>query len=191
MNRFLLVCLCFCLTSCSSFGFDSPDMSMSKFFRIFGIKQSPKNISEFDKADRILVLKEERWLKLLDSNGEVIRSYKIALGANPVGKKRFEGDNKTPEGIYHVANKNPYSRYHLSLLVSYPNKKDRKYAKKYGKSPGGEIMIHGLENKSGLKGYFKHLMNDNWTAGCIAVDDKEMDEIWRLVDTGTKIEIRP
>lgn len=191
MNRLLVACLCFSLSSCAAFGFDSPDFSLGKFFKLFGVEPARKKIYPDTRAKKILVLKEDRWLKLIDENNEVMRSYKIAIGVDPVGKKRFEGDNKTPEGKYFIANKNPYSRYHLSLLVSYPNDEDRAYAAKFGKSAGGEIMVHGLENKSGLKGYLKHLMNDKWTAGCIAVDNKEMEEIWKLVDVGTPIEIRP
>lgn len=187
----LIVLLCFSLSCCGGFAFDSPDTDLSSFFSFLTGKKPYKRISDRTKASKILVLKEDRWLKLLDENGETIKSYKIALGKEPVGRKRFEGDNKTPEGLYYINNKNPYSRYYLSLQVSYPNAADRAYAARFGKSAGGEIMIHGIENGTGIKGYLKHIMNDKWTAGCIAVKNKQMDEIWKLVDVGTPIEIRP
>lgn len=110
---------------------------------------------------------------------------KIALGKQPVGHKHFEGDNKTPEGVYFINGKNQYSAYHKNLGISYPNKKDVAYAKKKGKSAGGLIKIHGLPNGRGKIGKL-HLLND-WTAGCIALTDKEIDEIYAATKVGVKI----
>jgi murein L,D-transpeptidase YafK len=123
------------------------------------------------------------------SKGEVIKTYQIALGGNPVGPKERRGDNKTPEGTYIIESRNGQSGYHLSLRISYPNQKDRQRAKELGVSPGGDIMIHGIKNGfawvDGL-----HTAID-WTEGCIAVTNKEMEEIARLVPNGTPVEIRP
>ncbi len=141
-----------------------------------------------EPADRVLVEKQGRRLTLL-SKGEVIKSYKIALGKNPVGPKERLGDNKTPEGIYVIDSRNGKSAYHLSLHISYPNEQDRKRAKKLGVSPGGDIMIHGLKN--GFSWVGASHVDVDWTNGCIAVTDQEMEEIYRLVPNGTVIEIRP
>lgn len=142
-----------------------------------------------EPADKILVQKSERKLYLL-KNGEVLRSYHIGLGPNPVGHKTQEGDGKTPEGKYKINGRNPKSAYHLSLRVSYPNAEDKANAAKRGVSPGGDIMIHGLPNAlSKLRA--EKLLKKGWTAGCIAVSDKEIEEIWRMVPNGTEIEITP
>ncbi len=139
-------------------------------------------------ADRVLVEKKARRLTLL-SKGEVIKTYKIALGGNPVGPKERQGDNKTPEGIYAIESRNRASDYHLSLRISYPNETDKKRAKKLGVSPGGDIMIHGIKNGFSWAGALHAQVN--WTQGCIAVTDQEMEEIERLVPNGTLVEIRP
>lgn len=139
-------------------------------------------------ADKILIEKKERRLTLL-SKGKELQTYKIALGGNPVGPKERYGDNKTPEGIYVIDSRNRDSRYHLSLHISYPNEKDKKRAKQLGVSPGGDIMIHGIKNGFSWAG---DLHSDvDWTKGCIAVTDKEIDEIDKLVPNGTIVEIRP
>ena len=141
-----------------------------------------------EPADKVLVEKKERRLMLF-SKGEVIKSYKIALGGNPVGPKVMQGDNKTPEGIYTIDSRNSNSEYHLSLHISYPNEKDKMRAKELGVSPGGDIMIHGIKN--GLAWVGASHAKFDWTKGCIAVTDQEMQEIYRLVPNGTVIEIRP
>jgi murein L,D-transpeptidase YafK len=139
-------------------------------------------------ADKILIEKKERLLMLL-SRGKVLKTYKIALGGNPSGPKERQGDNKTPEGTYVIDSRNKGSRYHMSLHISYPNEKDKKRAKELGVSPGGDIMIHGLKNS------FSWLGDDHtevdWTKGCIAVTDAEIEEIYKLVPKGTIVEIRP
>jgi murein L,D-transpeptidase YafK len=159
---------------------------------LFGAVVSPLHGSEKPapdlKADRILVLKSKRELQLLH-NGTVIKSYRVSLGGTPVGRKERQGDHKTPEGTYTIVGRNPKSQYHRSLRVSYPNEEDRARAARRGVSPGGDIMIHGLPNGYGWVGR-GHLAKD-WTDGCIAVTDQEIEEIWTLVADGTAVEIRP
>ncbi|MDD2541185.1 MAG: L,D-transpeptidase family protein [Desulfuromonadaceae bacterium] len=139
-------------------------------------------------ADKILIEKKERRLSLI-SKGKVLKTYKIALGGNPNSPKERQGDNKTPEGTYIIDSRNRDSGYHLSLHISYPNEKDKKRAKQLGVSPGGDIMIHGLKNGFSWVGDL-HTEVD-WTKGCIAVTDEEIEEIDQLVPNGTIVEIRP
>jgi L,D-peptidoglycan transpeptidase YkuD (ErfK/YbiS/YcfS/YnhG family) len=141
-----------------------------------------------EPADKILIEKKERRLTLL-SKGEVIKTYKIALGGDPTGPKEKQGDTKTPEGIYLIDSRNRVSGYHRSLHISYPNEKDKMRAKELGVSPGGDIMIHGIKN--GLTWVGTSHAEVDWTKGCIAVSDEEMDEIYKLVPNGTIVEIRP
>lgn len=139
-------------------------------------------------ADKILVEKNLRRMTLL-AGGQVIRTYRIALGGNPEGPKEKQGDKKTPEGIYYIKGRNKNSRFYLSLHISYPNEEDIRRAKKMGVSPGGNIMIHGLKNDFSWMGA-AHTQND-WTEGCIAVTNEEIEEIEKLVPNGTPVEIRP
>ncbi len=147
-----------------------------------------KPSSEKPKISKVLVLKSERKLMLMSGDGAV-RTYKIALGRNPVGPKTYSGDHRTPEGLYTIDSRNAASQYHRSLHVSYPNAADRERARKLGRNPGGDIFIHGLPNGQGWIGK-AHTITD-WTLGCIAVTDEEIEEIWRLVPNGTPVEIRP
>jgi len=139
-------------------------------------------------ADRVVVLKRERTLQLLN-RGKVIRSYKVALGADPIGPKTRQGDHKTPEGIYVLDSRNVHSQFHKAIHISYPNARDRAAARRQGVSPGGDVFVHGLPNGYGWVGAF-HRLKD-WTDGCIAVTNGEIDEIWQAVPDGTPIEIRP
>lgn len=139
-------------------------------------------------ADKVLIEKQARRLTLL-SKGQEIRTYKIALGRKPEGVKEQEGDNKTPEGTYVVDSRNRKSGYHLSLHISYPNDNDKKRAKELGVPPGGDIMIHGMKNGFGWLGRLNTWFD--WTKGCIAVTDTEIEEIEQLVPNGTVVEIRP
>jgi murein L,D-transpeptidase YafK len=148
--------------------------------KVFALRTEP--------ADKVLIEKQARRLTLL-TKGEVIKTYKIALGGNPVGPKEMQGDNKTPEGTYVIDYRNGNSDYHLSLRISYPNAEDRERARKRGVSPGGDIMIHGLKNGFAPLGA-SHAAFD-WTEGCIAVTNQEMEEIYRFVPVGTVVEIRP
>jgi murein L,D-transpeptidase YafK len=121
--------------------------------------------------------------------GKVLRSYKVALGQGGLAPKEREGDGRTPEGHYEIDTKNAHSAYHKALHVSYPNAADRKRAGELGVPPGGAIMIHGLPNGKGWLGA-RHRLYD-WTLGCVAVTDQEIDQIWALVPAGTPVEIRP
>ena len=132
--------------------------------------------------------KAEREL-LLVAGGETLKRYHIALGGHPRGHKTQEGDRRTPEGVYRIAGRNPRSAYHLSLRISYPNEDDRIQTVHRGVSPGGDIMIHGLPNGFGWIGRLHRWVD--WTAGCIAVTDSEIEEIWRSVPDGTPVEIKP
>lgn len=142
-----------------------------------------------ENVDRIVVSKERRWLYLLQ-NDVVIKAYRIALGASPMGPKRFAGDHKTPEGVYVIDGKNASSGYHKALHVSYPNADDVAYARARGRSPGGSIMIHGFPNDPrAARSVRETHPTFNWTAGCVAVTNAEIDEIFELVERGTTIEI--
>jgi murein L,D-transpeptidase YafK len=140
------------------------------------------------RVDRIVVNKSRREMLLL-SGESVLRSYRIALGREPLGPKRREGDGRTPEGSYIIDRRNPKSAYHLALHISYPDEVDRERARQSGYEPGGDIMIHGLPNGRGHIGK-THLETD-WTQGCIAVTDDEIEEIWELVAEGTPIRLDP
>ena len=140
-----------------------------------------------EKADFVLIDKSERKLWLYQ-RGKVIRSYSgLQLGDAPVGHKRFQGDERTPEGRYTITYGNEQSSYYLSLFIDYPNAADRAYAKARGRSPGGLIFIHGQPN--GLP-YDARIPGD-WTDGCIALSNAEIAELWSLVPDNTPIEIRP
>jgi murein L,D-transpeptidase YafK len=139
-------------------------------------------------ADRILVEKSARRLTLF-GNGRALKSYSVALGRAPEGAKEFEGDQRTPEGIYSIDFHKPDSDYHLALHVSYPEQHDIDRALAQGLSAGSDIMIHGLPNGRGWPGRF-HRRSD-WTAGCVAVANFEIEEIYRAVPDGTPIELRP
>jgi murein L,D-transpeptidase YafK len=138
--------------------------------------------------DRIVVNKSARKLCVL-ANGKTLKSYRVALGRNPVAAKEQEGDNKTPEGIYSVDGRNPQSNFHLALHISYPSDQDKARAAERGVNAGFDIMIHGIQNGRGWIGAF-HRLHD-WTAGCIAVTDEEIEELWRVTPEGTTVEIRP
>ena len=140
------------------------------------------------RADRVLVLKKERILQLL-SQGKVVRTYKIALGGDPVGPKTRQGDHKTPEGIYALDSRNSRSQFYKSIHISYPSPRDRAAARIKGLSAGGDVFVHGLPKGYGWVGS-SHRLKD-WTDGCIAVTNEEIDEIWAAVPDGTPIEIRP
>ena len=139
-------------------------------------------------VDHVVVYKS-KGLMQLKRDGRVVKSYKVVFGDNPKGHKIRQGDERTPEGRYTLDWKNPHSRFYRSIHVSYPNARDRARAAKLGVNPGGDIMIHGI--KPEWKGMEKYLSRMNWTDGCIAVNNREMDEIWALVKTPTTIDIYP
>lgn len=139
-------------------------------------------------ADRVVVDKGDRTLSLLQG-GRTIRTYPVSLGGAPAGHKRQEGDERTPEGHYVLDYRNPNSAMHRALHVSYPDSADVARARARGVPPGGMIMVHGIRNGLGWVGRLHRLAD--WTDGCVAVTDREMDEIWRAVPDGTPIDIRP
>jgi murein L,D-transpeptidase YafK len=145
-------------------------------------------LNEKASVDRIVVYKYERRMVLL-SHGTELSSYRVALGGEPSGPKVREGDHRTPEGSYVFDSKNPNSHFYKAFHISYPNSKDIAAAKKLGASPGGDIMLHGLPKEYAFVGK-AHSLHD-WTDGCIAVSNEEIDEIWTLVRVGTPIEIKP
>lgn len=151
------------LTACSS----------SKFKRYNG-----------PKVTQILVDKSDRVMYLLHGK-KVLKKYDVELGFTAEGHKQFEGDGKTPEGTYYIDRRNPKSSFHLSLGISYPNSADRAYAASQGKSPGGDIFIHGQPNA------FTPKKSEDWTAGCIAVTNRQMERIYAMVTKGTVIHITP
>ncbi|MCY4542761.1 MAG: L,D-transpeptidase family protein [Rhodobacteraceae bacterium] len=136
-----------------------------------------------DDVTEIRVFKSSRTMILYNGEREMQR-YNVALGFDPKGHKKSQGDGKTPSGRYSIDRKNPYSRFHLSLGISYPNEWDRKQARQRGVSPGGDIMIHGQPNR--LK---RGTMAGDWTEGCIAVSNSEIKEIYASVEVGTPITI--
>jgi murein L,D-transpeptidase YafK len=140
------------------------------------------------QADKIVILKSARSMTLF-SGGKVLKTYKVALGSVPLGPKQVEGDHKTPEGNYVIDAKNPHSQFHLSLHISYPSAADKERARTMGRTSGGAIMIHGLSKSFAYLGPL-HRQTD-WTDGCIAVTNAEIEEIWKLVPVGTRVEIRP
>ena len=139
-------------------------------------------------ADSIVVEKSHHRLSLYH-HGVLLRSYLVALGQQPVGDKVRIGDNRTPEGLFHIETRNPASLYHRSLEISYPDAAHRARARSLGVSPGGAIMIHGLPARQAWVGA-AHREFD-WTEGCIAVTNKEIEEIWSVVPVGTPILIKP
>lgn len=134
------------------------------------------------EVTQVQVHKADRKLYLLH-NDKVLKSYDIGLGFQPVGHKQFEGDGKTPEGAYYISYKNPNSTYHLSLKISYPNETDIAFAESQGKSPGGDIVIHG--------GPTSRVTKRDWTWGCVAVSDREMEVIYSMVKPDTPVFILP
>ncbi len=133
-------------------------------------------------ADMIVIFKASRRL-VLYNNGQPIRDYDIGLGWAPTGTKEFEGDGRTPEGRYYIDRRNPNSAFHLSLGISYPDPNQRAAAAAAGRNPGGDIFIHGGQGKRRQEG--------DWTAGCIAVSDAEIEEIWQMVPNGALVVIQP
>ncbi|MGE0631748.1 MAG: murein L,D-transpeptidase family protein [Pseudobdellovibrionaceae bacterium] len=134
-------------------------------------------------AKKIVVIKSDRMMYLLNRKGEITSQYVVALGKDPVGHKQFEGDGKTPEGSYEIEFKNPKSKYYLSVRVSYPNKEDKAFAASQGKKAGGDIMIHGFptEKWAWAAVMAVHPLAD-WTVGCIAVTNSEIEEIYKAVE---------
>ena len=138
--------------------------------------------------NKLVINKGKRELLVYQDN-QLIKTYRISLGRSPIGHKTIEGDNKTPEGLYYINDKNSHSGYHKNLGVSYLNKADSEFAHSQGKSPGGDIKLHGIRNRLGLIGKFQRFFD--WTAGCIALTNNEIDELYYAVPIGTPIYINP
>jgi murein L,D-transpeptidase YafK len=147
----------------------------------------PSPVPESQRADQLLVEKSKRRLTLL-RHGNVLREYSVALGGAPVGDKRQEGDERTPDGLYLIDGKNAASAFHLALHISYPDADDRHEARYPGVAQGGDIMIHGLPNGLAMLGPMHRLLD--WTDGCIAATNVEIEDIWARTEIGTRIEIR-
>lgn len=139
------------------------------------------------RVDHVLLVKTKHKLLLL-SGDHVVKSYRVALGRGGLEPKRRQGDGRTPEGLYRIDYRNPASKFHLALHISYPESADKQRAQRLGVSPGGDIMIHGLGREFSWVGA-RHRLSD-WTEGCIAVTDSEIEEIWELVPDGTPVEVR-
>lgn len=151
-------------------------------FANINFNRLPKNT----EIDGLVVYKSERKLVAF-SKGKIVKSYRIALGKSPIGAKQFQGDNKTPEGVYFINGKNGHSIAYKNLGISYPNSKDNSNSR--GKPTGRDIKIHGLMNNLWFIGNL-HQLKD-WTNGCIAVNNSEMEELFHAVRIGAKIEIKP
>jgi murein L,D-transpeptidase YafK len=145
-------------------------------------------VAQAQKADRVVVRKSESRL-YLERGGKTFASFKTTFGAEPKGHKRQEGDERTPEGQYVLDSKNANSAYYMAIHISYPNARDIAAAKAQGVEPGGLIMVHGQKNGFGWLAPVAQWFN--WTDGCVAVSNKDMDTIWKAVDVGTPIEILP
>lgn len=159
-----------------------------------GAREAPRGVAGPPLAGRTfrtdsIVVEKGLHRMTLFAGGTPLRTYDVALGLNPTGAKRKAGDFRTPEGLYHISARNPNSKFHRALRISYPSAEDVARARALGVSPGGDVMVHGLPNGQGDVGMF-HRSYD-WTNGCVAVTDEEMDEIWEAVPVGTPIRILP
>jgi murein L,D-transpeptidase YafK len=168
--------LFFCFTSCSC---SAVPVSIMAF-------EPDQPLRE--PIDSIVILKSQRQMQVYHRE-RMLKAYRVCLGPQPVGAKHFRNDGKTPEGLYYINGKNPNSHYHKALGVSYPSPADMRYAKQHGKPTGGDIKIHGLPNA------YEHAadetVTDDWTLGCVAVNDEEIDELYGHVAAGTPVNILP
>jgi murein L,D-transpeptidase YafK len=167
----------------------APFFLASGLIAIFAVSHdNAKSLPASALADKIIIQKSQHAMFLMDGK-TVLKAYAVSLGRRGSGPKVREGDGKVPEGTYRIAGHKPDSRFHYALKISYPELKDIEAARMLGAKPGGDIMIHGMPNGLGWLGPV-HRLTD-WTAGCIAVTDKEIDEIARAVRDGTPVEIKP
>lgn len=159
-------------------------LAMSFIFYAMPVRAPVQNPS----VDYILVEKHRHLMQLF-SRGKIVKEYAIALGRGGSGPKSVAGDNKVPEGTYRITGRNPRSAFHLSLRIGYPNEQQRRTAKQFNVDPGGDVMIHGIRKGFGWLGAWHRKLD--WTRGCIAVTDGEIEEVWSVVADGTVVEIRP
>jgi murein L,D-transpeptidase YafK len=181
MYKLMCVIAVFIVSACSA-----PAPNLGGMPAAVSYQQAPERL-----VDKVIVDKSNAKMVLL-KNDKPVRKYNIALGGNPIGHKVQEGDMRTPEGVYNLEYKNDRSKFYKSIKISYPNAYDIARAQLRGVDPGGDIVIHGLPNgitDADIGARFKK--SQNWTQGCIAVSNAEMDEIWQLVALDTPIEIRP
>ncbi len=153
-------------------------------YNLYPEPRLPKNAV----VDKLVVYKSKRTLSVY-AQGKLLKSYQISLGGEPIGAKKIEGDLKTPEGLYYINDKNQYSGYHKNLGISYPNDQNIVYARSLGKTAGGDIKIHGLRNGMGFIGKLQRWTD--WTLGCMALTNTEIDELYQAVPIGTPIVINP
>ena len=163
-------------------------VTANKWFAILAFLLIPMVLNATEFSDKVLIEKSSQTLTLL-KNGKVLKKYHVIFGANPEGHKQKQGDERTPEGNYTLDSKNSHSGFYKSIHISYPNKQDRERASKAHVNPGGDIMIHGQKNGFEWLSFASQYFN--WTDGCIAVKNSEMDEIWKAVRPVTPIEIKP
>ena len=163
-------------------------LSRTLLFSILIFVFSFNTVLSDEVADLVVVIKSKRVMFLM-KDGKILKAYRVALGKNPSGRKLSQGDGRTPEGRYYIIGRNPNSVFYKALKISYPNEKDFENALRLNLNPGGGIMIHGLSKNVEYLG--KYHIIDDWTEGCIAVTNEEMDEIWRIVPDGTAVEILP
>ncbi|MBP9679774.1 MAG: L,D-transpeptidase [Bacteriovorax sp.] len=208
MNAFFILFLAFLLGSFNSLKAQSLDyFKKVKNSRNYCLQEDTLNTtlvnntaSLIGKIDYIVVSKMNQKVFLFSGN-KIVRIYPVVFGKNPIGAKQFEGDLKTPEGHYFIAEKNPESKYYKSLQISYPNKEESEYAHSQGKLPGSEIMFHGLPNVNANESIgerFKRIgitkaqsMGINWTRGCMAMTNENIDEMYTLISLKTLVEICP
>ncbi len=150
----------------------------------------PSSAAYVGHIDKVVVRKSQRQLELI-SGGKVVRHYHVALGGSPVGHKFREGDQRTPEGSYVLNWRNPNSNYYKAIHISYPNEKDRATSRKLGYNPGGMVMLHGMPTYIQSESMRRQYASRDWTQGCIALQNQDMDEVWRVVQDGTPIQIAP
>ena len=148
----------------------------------------PPSVRAGDEVQLVRVLKEQRKLQLI-SEGKVLREFSVVLGSDPAGHKQREGDGRTPEGRYVLDYKKADSAFHRAIHISYPNANDAESAKARGVPPGGQVMIHGQKNGLGWLAFISQ--HFDWTNGCIALSNGDMDVVWDSVKAGTPVEIRP
>jgi len=185
LTRFLITVCLFAITALAPL-----NGAASELLARADVTMPGAEVFDHDSVDinKVLVRKSERRLYLMDDD-QVVKSYRISLGDNPEGHKLYEGDERTPEGDYTLDWRNASSDFYKSIHISYPSQQDRELARSWGLNPGGSIMIHGLPNDADDMAFAYRGLD--WTDGCIAVTNEEMDEIWQLVANGTPIRILP
>lgn len=172
-------------------------LAQADYGRMNGERFSSQQTATQDDRDEtettvanVVIVKSERKMYLLDKDENILRTYQIALGPNPTGHKQKEGDGRTPEGRYYIDFRNTNSEYLLSLRISYPSPTDKQRARRAGVNPGGAIFIHGEPPDRNWM-FWKYSNKNDWTQGCIAVNNKDIQEIWNLVPKGTPVIIQP